>query len=385
MKDLRIKIEDAIHGSGCDAVMTFGADNFSYLSGAVPPFAEYYPEKVFALLMPLDGIPVVICPFDWSDAVKDQGWKGDIQTYNENEAAEHGPFVYTLTTVVKELELENKRLGFDTSRITKGLATSISKAIPKAKWESIDPMLKELRIVKTKKEIELIETACKHVDKGIVHALMHLEGTIKNPGYTVAEFTERIRVHINENGASGVALVHTCFGDHARVYYTPQKGWVKDKQLFRMEVSNNYMGRWCNLGRMGVTSRPTSVQESAYQQNLSLKEDVVEMLKPGVSCNEVYSTIVKKAMREGIGLWKEIGIGHGVGASHYESPYLNAECSSKLRTGMVLALDLYTYGPNKELVHNKDVYVITKKGAKKLSWYRNWDRLYAITGFRSTH
>ena len=42
-------------------------------------------------------------------------------------------------------------------------------------------------------------------------------------------------------------------------------------------------------------------------------------------------------------------------------------------------------GPENEIIHDKDVYVITEKGSRKLSWYRDWDKIYAITGFRSVH
>jgi hypothetical protein len=52
---------------------------------------------------------------------------------------------------------------------------------------------------------------------------------------------------------------------------------------------------------------------------------------------------------------------------------------------MVIALDIYTYGPRQELIHNKDLYLITEEGHRKLSWYRAWDKLYHVFGFRTTH
>jgi len=52
---------------------------------------------------------------------------------------------------------------------------------------------------------------------------------------------------------------------------------------------------------------------------------------------------------------------------------------------MVVALDVHTHGPGMELIHDKDVYAITDDGSRKLSWYRDWDRMYAVTGFRATH
>jgi hypothetical protein len=52
---------------------------------------------------------------------------------------------------------------------------------------------------------------------------------------------------------------------------------------------------------------------------------------------------------------------------------------------MVIALDIYTYGPRQELVHSKDVYAITEEGNRKLSWYKTWDKLYNVYGIRATH
>jgi hypothetical protein len=52
---------------------------------------------------------------------------------------------------------------------------------------------------------------------------------------------------------------------------------------------------------------------------------------------------------------------------------------------MVLALDIYTYGPCGELVHSKDTYEITDEGSRLLSWYKEWYELYAVTGFRARH
>jgi len=385
MDQLEQKIKTGLEGSEFDAVIAFGVDNFNYLTRTVLPFAEHYPTRKAAVVLPKEAASVVICPYDWSQAVKDQGWKGEIVAYDENEAVGVEAMVKSLEELLVSLGLDEKRLGLDGSRITKALMDRLNEGFPKAEWQPVDPLLRDMRITKTPGEIELVEKACKQADRGIVYALMHLEGAAENPGYTIAEFTERIRVHVFENGASGVGLLNTAFGTDGQMHYTPQRGWVKSGELFRMDVSAHYMGYWTNLGRMGVTGMPTPEQEEAYRENMRLKAAAHEMLKPGVAANEVYAHVARAAERQAIGFWKEAGIGHGVGASHHEPPYLNLSSSTELKPGMVIALDIQTYGPRQELIHKKDVYVITEEGNRKLSWYRSWDELYAVTGFRATH
>ena len=385
MDQLEQKIKTGLEGSECDAVIAFGVDNFNYLTRTVLPFAEHYPTRRAAVVLPKGAASAVICPYDWSQAVKDQGWKGEIVAYDENKAVGVEAMVKSLEELLVSLGLDGKRLGIDGSRVTKALMDRLNTGFPNAEWQPVDPLLNDMRITKTPGEIELIERACKQADRGMVYALMHLEGAAENPGYTIAEFTERIRVHVFENGASGVGLLNTAFGTDGQMYYTPQRGWVKSGELFRMDVSAHYMGYWTNLGRMGVTGTPTAEQEKAYNENMRLKAAAHEMLKPGVAANEVYAHVARAAEKQAIGFWKEAGIGHGVGVSHYEPPYLNLSSSMELKPGMVIALDIQTYGPRQELIHKKDVYEIIEEGNRKLSWYRSWDELYAVTGFRATH
>ncbi|MBM3301148.1 MAG: M24 family metallopeptidase, partial [Deltaproteobacteria bacterium] len=116
-----------------------------------------------------------------------------------------------------------------------------------------------------------------------------------------------------------------------------------------------------------------------------LKAAAERNLKPDVHCNEVFEEVVKTAGKEGIRFWQEVGIGHGVGVSDREAPYLNRYDKTLLKPGMVLVLDIYTYGPRRELIHSKDTYEIVEDGCRRLSWYRSWDGLYAVTGLRGTH
>jgi Xaa-Pro dipeptidase len=385
MEQLKEKIETATNEIEYEAVLATGVDNYNYLTRTVLPFAENYPSRKAAALFLKAGTPIAILPQDWSQAVLDQGWQGEVHIYDENQGYETGAFVKAIEELIVSIGLDKKKIGIDTSRVSKGLMDSLSGKLPNVKWEQADHMITDLRITKTAGEILYIEKACKQADRGIIYALMHLEGVVDNPGYTVAELTERIRVHANENGASGVGILNTALGSDGQIYYTPQHGRVKSDELFRMDISAHYLGYWTNIGRMGVTGKPTQEQENAYQKNLKLKETALEMLKPGVACNEVYAYVSRAAERQSIGFWKEPGIGHGVGASHHEAPYLNLSCSTELKPGMVIALDIYTYGPRQELIHNKDIYTITENGNMKLSWYRAWDKLYEIYGFRTTH
>jgi Xaa-Pro aminopeptidase len=131
--------------------------------------------------------------------------------------------------------------------------------------------------------------------------------------------------------------------------------------------------------------QPDSEFARAYRDNIFLKNKALQALRTGVSCHQVFSEVVRASQESGIDLWQEPGIGHGVGLAEREAPYLCPSDQTILKPGMVLALAVYTFGPQRELICSKDTYVITESGTRLLSWYRNWDMLYCLNGNTARH
>ena len=78
-------------------------------------------------------------------------------------------------------------------------------------------------------------------------------------------------------------------------------------------------------------------------------------------------------------------LGHGVGMSEHEKPFLTADNDEVLKPNMVIALDIKTIGSVNEMIHSIDIYQLTRDGNVKLSDFREWNSMYLINGMRSTH
>jgi Xaa-Pro aminopeptidase len=370
--------------SECSAFVAFGADNFRYLTGATLPFAENYPERQAAAIIPAEGDTcAVITPVDWLQAVKDQGWMEAAVAYDENDGPHPAAFTKTLAKTLAGMGLTKGKIGYDAERVSAGLIEAV-KAATKAKLVSVDAALSEARAVKTPAEVALIEQSCEFADRGIIHALNHLEGTLWGSGYTIPEFAERIRVHAFESGASGVGHMAVTMGDDTRLAYAPHRGDVEKGTLIRSDITAHAMGYWCSISRMAYTGYAPPEIEDAYAENQYLKQVAEDLLKPGAHCDKVYAKVTSEAKKVGAKLNGSM-IGYGVGCSHRETPYLVSGYPRELKTGNVIALGIETLGPRREIIVDRDVYEITHEGVKKLSWYRSWDRIYEVTGFRAVH
>ncbi len=377
-------IRRLVDACGCSAFMAFGADNFRYLTGATLPFAENYPERKAAAIIPAEGDTcAVVTPVDWLQAVKDQGWMEAAVAYDENEGPHPTAFVKTLAKTLVGMGLDKGKIGYDAERASAGLVEAV-KATTKAKLIPVDNVLSEARSVKGAAEVALIEKSCEFADRGIIHALNHLEGTLWGLGYTVPEYAERIRVHAFESGASGVGHMAVTVGDDTRLEYAPHRGDIDEGLLIRNDITSHSMGYWCSVSRMAFTGYAPPEVVDAYDENQVLKQVAECLLKPGARCDKVYAKVVSEAEKMGAKLHGSI-IGHGVGCSHFEAPYLVAGYPLELKMGNVIALGVANLGPRREIIVDRDVYEITHEGARKLSWYRRWDRIYEVTGFRAVH
>lgn len=385
LPELRAKIRTALESY--DGIVAVGSDNFTYLTGVVLPFANNYPDRPALIVRTTDGQEAIICPFDWSDSIVQQGWKSHIRTYDENKNSPPHGVIQSLTEVLSELKLADKKLAVDKSRVPNLLFEGMKQRFPRVKWVACDEALRSLRIEKTKEEVDMLEVAAKHSESGIISALNHLEGAVDVPGYAISEFSERVRVHVYEFGGSGVGYLATMQGIGGETYYSPplQFEMLRPGELVRMDVTNHNRGYWSNAGRMAVIGEPSKEQASAYEDNRKLKEAAVLTLVPGKKSKEVFDAVAAASKKECIKFWEDVGVGHGVGVSDREPPYLNHTEDTILKCSMIIALDIYTFGPRKELIHSKDTYEIVEHGCRLLSWYKDWDRLYSVTGVRATH
>ena len=99
-------------------------------------------------------------------------------------------------------------------------------------------------------------------------------------------------------------------------------------------------------------------------------------IKPGVKCSSVYEAVKEKAAEKGIELVSGIGVGHGVGVTSNEPPYLTASEDTELGSGMVVVLSPVIRGPSGEIMMSKDTVIVEDEGCKLVGWYMDWREPY---------
>ena len=382
------RVESLLSGSGeFDAFITKSPADIAYLIGIIFPYPDQSPFSAALVASKDSNMYTLILPAEWECVLRSFTWKGKAKVYNINAGSPDQAFRSALKTVIEEMDIANKAVAIDYSGWTAGEIKYLKENYPELLISDLDPLMGKIREIKSADEIANIKTAAHIADRGMIGALNHVEGTLGNVEYTLAEFLERVRVHAIEFGANSIGHLNLSQGGLGHSWYTPIEDFslAREGNSIRVDYSLSYNGCWTSCSRMFYAGKPDQKARKAYEANIRLKNFAASILKPGLSVSEFCEAVRMKAEEEEIELLYDDGLGHGVGMSEYEMPFLTEDNDEELKAGMVIALDVRTLGSKNEMIHSVDIYEVTQDGNIKLSDFRDWDTLYRINGVRSTH
>lgn len=379
MKDeIGRKVNKAINEEGYDALLVFGYDNFQYLTGSYLHFPQTFPDTYMAAFWTKEESPICITPHKWESSFLNLGWVNRTRTYTYKTGSPNS-IIEEIALLVKSTIRVNGKIGVDVNRTPVNLYNSLELALEDFKLVPCDDLLRNLRIVKTAKELELIEEIASKTDHALAGQAHHV---LVVQASSEMSNTENVRVHAIERELDEVghhAIAQVVSGTNAQKWWpgAPMYGIglsrvPKHREWMRMELTATVKGYWCNGARMLSMGNMTAEQKADYQRLVVLREKARENLRPGIKINEVYKAIKETAASNGIIMEPNITFGAGVGVTNYEPPYLSSADETTLQPGMVIIFSPVVHGSNGELLMNKDTFFITKEGNKIVGWWKDW-------------
>ncbi len=378
---IEAKVRNFMKSVSVDAVIAAVPGNFTYVSGVSLPYAEQYGTPKAAVVVEKDKMTVILPP-EWEQLPGDQDRDCEVSVYKSSD----GLFTDALISHIAEKTHGYHKIGIDKADLPVGFMQRLQLALPDTEFSDISSELKKLRMIKTEAEIRMLENAVRFVDRAAIAALNHSEGQPCDAvSYYMWEFAERIRVHIGEFGGSACGSVTALQGSDMRFLSKNPVGLMQEGNPIRFEATGSHLGYWAYGTRTFYIGQPCPCFEADYDKNISLKKYAEGLLKPGMKASDIFKAVTDEAEKRNITVFTEAGIGHGIGLTEREAPYLSPNDDTVLEPGMVIVLGIYTYGPNRELICSKDTFEITEDGTRLMSWYKNYDKLYRINGTHSRH
>jgi Xaa-Pro aminopeptidase len=347
-----------------DSNFRFRQDSdFYYLTG----FEE--PEAI-AVIKPADEehpFTLFVRPRDPEKEVWDgrrAGVEGALSEYGASAAFPIAEFEEKLTDIINGATNLYYRIGNGNAEIDHLIINSIrrmramsrkGKSAPQAIIDT-GAVLHEIRLIKSEEEIELMQRAAD------IAAEAHIEAMkAARPGMKEYEIEALLEYHFRKNGAAAPAYT-TIVGSGANatvLHYITNDATLKDGDLLLIDAGAEYRGYASDITRtFPINGRFTQAQRDIYDLVLDTQVACVEMVRPGVTNDELKKRSIEM-LTEGmvrLGLlqgdpeklieeekYKQFymhGLGHYLGMDvHDVGRYYHKDEARKLEPGMVMTVE----------------------------------------------
>lgn len=243
----------------------------------------------------------------------------------------------------------------------------IQQLVPQLVLQDLNPLLDDMRWIKSPYEIELTRKSCKIGAEGVKEAM---KGT--RPGMYEYELEAAARFVYTKLGARGDAFRPiVASGPNTLIWhYSANNRQMKDGDVVYMDYGADYEYYTSDVTRTWpVSGRFTPEQEKMYLCILEVRDTVIAAMKPGVTIAQLQDIAEEVYKRHGF--HKEflaVGryIGHTVGISVHD--VLSSERQRPLEAGVVYNVEpLLEISEKKIHLRLEDTVLITPKGAENMT------------------
>ena len=264
---------------------------------------------------------------------------------------------------VAELAQDAKTVGFDGDYFTYNDFNTLQELLCGKELKVID--LKYIRMVKDKRELELMWRAVKIADEAYLRLLDELQ-----PGMTEKTLAGRLEYYMRSLGAEKLAFeTIVASGERSALPH----GIASDKEVeigdfITFDFGAVYDGYHSDMTRTVVLGMANSWHKEIYTIVEEAQWRGLKNAKPGITGAELDAVVRDYITSRGYGENYVHGLGHGIGLEIHEMPNINKRGQNViLQPGMTFTVEPGIYIPGKGGVRIEDTVVLTDAGAKVLT------------------
>ncbi|NDD43413.1 MAG: aminopeptidase P family protein [Rhodobacteraceae bacterium] len=205
-------------------------------------------------------------------------------------------------------------------------------ALP-AEWIDATDIIRDLRMVKSKREIAYIRQICGIASQGFARV-----PEIANAGQSLSSVFREFKRMLLELGADDVPYLvggvdHPSYDD---VISPPDDRPLSNGQILMLDTGATLNGYFCDFDRNYAVGTPTASAQRAHTKLYDATDAAMEIARPGVRACDLFAAMAKSMDTQN----SDVGrFGHGLGMQLTEWPSLAAWDETIIRENMVLTLE----------------------------------------------
>lgn len=320
---------------------------------------DYSPEqRPFFLIIYPDKKPLMLVPKLEESHIDVDYFDYDIQTYFD-VTSEVGQNWYEVVT--------KKFDGLDKIGIESNALLEITAKAPTVDWQPND-IIKKLSEIKSAYEIDKISTTAR-VCSRVVRATL---GQVNNDSKVIDLYNLPFKVvgkeiadnfSLTNRVTNGVWPSTYSFMPHSipDMAATVDHGPNVNVAVFRLA------GYAAECERTFFMEKPTKEEELHFNQMMTARNIMLDMLRPGVKASEVETKVRDYLIDQHLTANILHRPGHGIGLNNHEEPTLSLGNDTVLKENMVVSVEPAIYFEGQGGYRHSDTVLITKDGYKLLT------------------
>ena len=335
-------------------IATSGATNFTYLVGS-----NYgRSERLIALVLPVDGAPVLIAPSFEVERVR-RGSHIDAPVRGWEEQA--NPFAL-VRDAVRDSSSSGQATIVVEPKTDYWTAMAISRALPDAKLADGSAVFEQLRLVKSPEEIQRMRRAIEITEDAVATTFDRLETGMRDRDVAKIVAEEHAK-----RGIDGGGLVQ--FGAQSAL---PHGGTIGTKlapqMIVLIDAGGAFQGYTSDITRTRwFGDAPPARFREVYNLVHAAQDAAMERVRPGVPAQEIDRAARAVITKGGYGQYFTHRLGHGMGMDGHEPTWMVEGNTKLLEPGYVFSVEPGIYMPGMWGVRIEDDYMCTEEGGALLS------------------
>ena len=366
-KEEYLKRLDNIHkkleNENIDAIVITSPANFRYFSGLDSNFWES-PTRPWFLIISKNGKIKALVPSIGLSAIESTFIK-DIEVWQSPNPKDEGTSL--LKKIIKTFP-KNSNIGFEL-----GMETYLRMSIKE--FLKIKNDLKEynlidstnivwcLRKIKSDLEIKNIEKICSITSKVFDNFINKI-----SLGMSEKEIATLFKKELINNGVDYIMYLSCASGinGYNQIICNPSEKKLGDGDILIIDTGSTVNGYFCDFDRNFGFGNINQKSLNAYNKLWDATEKTLEIIKPGISCKEVYESLSKNLFSSNIK--STVGrMGHGFGLQLTEPPSIMIDDNTILEKNMILALEPSIEIENGLILVHEENVLITENGNRLLT------------------
>ena len=348
------RAQRAMADARLDALLVTTEPEVRWFTGLLTPF-WLSPTRPWFVVVPRTGKPVAVVG-EIAGPVMARTWLDDVRTWPSPRPEDEG--VSLLADTLRGIAGAVGRIGVPmgpetTLRMPLADWDRLRAALPAAAFVDATDVVRGLRMIKSEAEVARLARIC-----AIASDAFDTLGVLAAVGRPFEALVRDFRVALLTAGADDVPYLvgAAAPGGYDDVISPPGPRPLEAGDVLMLDTGAVRDGYFCDVDRNVAIGHADDASRRAYATLYRATQAGLEVLRPGVTCAEVFAAMRAVVDADGYPAGNVGRFGHGLGMQLTEWPSFRAGDDTVLAPGMVLTLEpSLTIAPGRTMVAEEDL------------------------------